>query len=98
MLGGLTRFNDSSTALFATITNGGPTGLYAFVGKTVFNNSASAGFSSITNLSSTGGPTTTDFYGTSTADLIINRSGPYATVAGITTFHDSSTAGNGIFI
>ncbi len=88
--GGVTRFNDDSTAEFATITNLGPSGLYAYVGKTIFNGSSSAGFSNIT----------TDFYNTSDAGsaTITNKSGPYNTLAGITTFHDSSSAGDGTFI
>ncbi|MEX2168641.1 MAG: autotransporter-associated beta strand repeat-containing protein [Pirellulales bacterium] len=97
--GGETRFSGASSAEFATITNAGPSGLYAFHGKTVFLDSASAGNANITNLPSSGGPTMTDFYGTSTAAsaTIINRSGAYPTLAGVTTFHDNSTAGNGIF-
>lgn len=98
--GGQTIFSGASTAAFATITNYGPSGLYAFVGKTVFNDTASGGSATITNLPSSGGPTTTDFYGTSNAGsaTIINKSGPYSFVAGITTFHNSSSAGNGNFI
>jgi fibronectin-binding autotransporter adhesin len=99
-LGGQTIFGGASTAGLATITNAGPTGLYAFHGRTSFFESASAGNATITNLPSSGGPTTTDFYGKSTAAsaTIINKSGPYPTVAGVTTFHDSSSAGNGTFI
>ena len=65
--GGQTIFRGTSTAASATISNEGPSGLYAYVGKTLFFDSASAGSAAITNLASTGGPTTTDFYGTSTA-------------------------------
>jgi len=99
--GGQTTFSGDSTAASATITNAGPIGPSAFLqGRTSFAASASAGNANITNLPSSGAPTTTDFYGNSTAAsaTIINRSGAYPTVSGVTTFHDSSSAGNGTFI
>ena len=97
--GGQTIFGGASTAGLANITNAGPSALYGYVGKTRFNDSSSAGSATITNLPYDVA-TTTDFYGTSTAAnaTIINQSGAYPTVAGITTFHDSSSAGSGSFI
>jgi autotransporter-associated beta strand protein len=98
--GGQTRFDGASTAGFAAITNAGPTGVYNFSGKTIFNDAASADNAIITNLPSNYGATTTEFYGNSTAGsaTIINQSGAYPSVAGITTFRDASSAGSGSFI
>ena len=97
--GGQTTFSGNSTAAFAQISNEGPSGQYAFVGTTVFKGAASAGNATITNQPTDGGRTTTDFYETSTAAnaRIKNKAGSYPTLAGITTFHDSATAGTGVF-
>jgi autotransporter-associated beta strand protein len=99
--GGQTTFSEDSTAGSATITNAAPTGVPGYAGRTLFFGSASGGSAVITNMPSLDSRiTTTDFYGTSTAAgaTIINLSGPGSTIAGTTTFHDSSSAGNGTFI
>jgi autotransporter-associated beta strand protein len=94
--GGQTTFGDTAKAGTATINNSGPVAQSAYSGRTLFFATSSADHATITNLASSGHATTTDFYASSTGGsaTIVNKSGAYPSVAGITTFHDTSSAGN----
>ena len=97
--GGITNFEDTSTAGSATINNNGGTFGDANGGATDFNNTSTAGSATINNngASTNANSGETDFDNTSTAgSAIINNNGGTANSAsgGFTFFLDTSTAGS----
>ena len=93
--GGITRFNNTSTAGYTTITNYGGTVMGAGGGTTYFFNSSTVGNATITNYASTvfgAGSGSTLFYNTSTAG-----NGIFTNYGSNINFYNNSTAGNGTF-